>query len=99
MQPQRVSLWLRATPDTIDATDAPAPQYSPTTASRVEIAEGEPFLTYALEHPGALDVEQLQLDSQLIRTLKNDETEIVISLVGEGGWLGLLTLGSRLNNQ
>ena len=99
MQPQRVSLWLRATPDPIDATDAPAPQYSPTTASRVEIAEGDPFLTYALEHPGALDVEQLQLDSQLIRTLKNDEAEIVISLVGEGELLGLLALGSRLNDQ
>lgn len=101
MQPQHMSLWLLApssTPE--DMPDlAGQGQGTPATDARVEVAESDPFIAYALRQPGVLEVERLHLSSPIERRLKSDETEIVLLLVSESELLGLLALGPRLNDQ
>src|SRR4051812_4720997 len=101
MQPQHMSLWLLAPSSTTeDIPDlAEQGQGTPATDARVEVAESDPFIAYALRQPGVLEVERLHLASPIERRLKSDETEIVLLLVSESELLGLLALGPRLNQQ
>ncbi|HZC79546.1 MAG TPA: SpoIIE family protein phosphatase, partial [Ktedonobacterales bacterium] len=62
----------------------------------VSIADADPLIAYALSHPGAVELDRLQLDSPAVRTLKASATEIVLPLACQGELLGLLTLGPRL---
>ncbi|MGZ3599683.1 MAG: SpoIIE family protein phosphatase [Ktedonobacterales bacterium] len=99
MQPQHISLWLLApSSTTTDASDF-ATQSDEAIDTVVEVAEGDPFIAFALRQSGVLEVERLHLDSPIVRRLKSDETEIVLPLVSESELLGLLALGPRLNDQ
>jgi serine phosphatase RsbU (regulator of sigma subunit) len=63
---------------------------------RSQFADHDPIISYALTHPGAVEVDRLQLDSPVLHTLKINHVEIALPLVSQGELLGLLTLGSRL---
>lgn len=99
MQPQHMSLWLLAPSSTAEDIPDLAGQRTPATVARVEVAESDPFIAYALRQPGVLEVERLHLASPIVRELKSDETELVLLLVSESELLGLLALGPRLNDQ
>lgn len=62
----------------------------------VSIADADPLIAYALSHPGAVELDRLQLDSPAVRNLKASATELVLPLASQGELLGLLTLGPRL---
>ena len=98
------------TRDTVPASDrrvpddqAPAndmsavvpPAEPATIASLATIASDDPFVAYALGHPGTIEVTRLQLDSPLLRDLRASAVEIALPLASQGELLGLLTLGPR----
>ena len=65
----------------------------------IAVAGNDPIMVYALSHPGAMEVDRLQLDSPVLQTLKTNEVKIVLPMVSQGELIGLLTLGSRLNGE
>ncbi|HKB48730.1 MAG TPA: hypothetical protein VKC57_13595, partial [Ktedonobacterales bacterium] len=62
----------------------------------ISIADADPLIAYALSHPGAVELDRLQLHSPAVRNLKASATELVLPLASQGELLGLLTLGPRL---
>jgi serine phosphatase RsbU (regulator of sigma subunit) len=68
-------------------------------AGKVAIAEDDPFVLYALKHPGALDLTRLHLASPLLRDLQQQASELALPLASQGELIGLLVLGPRLVNE
>jgi serine phosphatase RsbU (regulator of sigma subunit) len=92
MQPYSVSLWVRTTMHQQE-------QPGSTERSEFTVAGNDPIIVYALSHPGAMEVDRLQLDSPVLQHLKTDAVEIALPLVSQGELIGLLTLGPRLKRQ
>lgn len=70
-----------------------------TMPSEIMVAEDDPFIAYALSHPGAVEVDRLQLDSAALQWLKAHFVAIALPFVSQGELIGLLTLGPRLDGQ
>src|SRR5260370_17551115 len=70
-----------------------------TQRSEFTVAGNDPIIVYALSHPGAMEVDRLQLDSPVLQQLKTDAVEIALPLVSQGELIGLLALGPRLKRQ
>ena len=92
MQPYSVSLWVRT-------TEHQQEQSGSTERSEFTVAGNDPIIVYALSHPGAMEVDRLQLDSPVLQRLKTDAVEIALPLVSQGELIGLLALGPRLKRQ
>jgi len=67
--------------------------------SEVNVAGNDPIIIYTLSHPGAVEVDRLQLDSPIVHNLKTNGVEIALPLASQGELIGLLNLGPRLNGQ
>jgi len=92
MQPYSVSLW-------VSTTEHQQEQSGSTERSEFTVAGNDPIIVYVLSHPGAMEVDRLQLDSPVLQQLKTDAVEIAFPLVSQGELIGLLTLGPRLKRQ
>ncbi len=65
----------------------------------VDIAPNDPLLAYLQSASGAVDVEQLELDSPALAELKEAGVKLVVPLVTQGELIGVLNLGPRLSEQ
>ena len=70
-----------------------------TTPIEIAIGDDDPFMAFALSHPGAVEVDRLQLDSPVLHILQTNAVEIALPLASQGELIGLLALGSRLNGE
>ncbi|HEX9411933.1 MAG TPA: SpoIIE family protein phosphatase, partial [Ktedonobacterales bacterium] len=68
-------------------------------ASTVDIAPNDPIVAYFLSAPGAVEIDQIHLDSPALATLKAAGIKLVIPLLSQGDLVGLLNLGPRLSEQ
>ncbi len=87
LQPYTLSLWVRTPHARQGQIDAP---------EVVMVDDNDPLISFLLNHSGALEIEQLQLASPLLQDFQRRGTEIVLPLASQGGLLGLLCLGPRL---
>src|SRR5260370_5140627 len=67
--------------------------------SEVNVADNDPIIIYALSHPGAVEVDRLQLDSPVVHNWKTNGVEIALRMASQGELIGVLNLGPRLNGQ
>jgi len=93
MQPYSVSLWILAFNKQQEQSDSTE---EITVAGR---AANDPLIAYVLHHPGALEIDRLQLDAPLLRDLKARAMEIVVPLASQGELIGLLALGPHLKGE
>jgi len=91
MHPYSVSIWVRATVQQQEQSDSPE-------RSVIAIASDDALIAYALSHPGAAEIDRLQLDSPLLQDLKARAVEIAFPLTSQGEVIGLLALGPRLDS-
>ncbi|GHO89556.1 ATP-binding SpoIIE family protein phosphatase [Dictyobacter formicarum] len=84
MQPESVSLWLHTT---LNAE------------KMITIDDTDPFIAYVLRHIGIVELERLQLPSPVVQQLRQEGIEMTLPLISQGELLGLLNLGSRLNER
>jgi serine phosphatase RsbU (regulator of sigma subunit) len=83
IKPSHAALWL-------------ASAREPGKDNTVYAVRDDPFISYALQHPGIVEVRRLHLmDTPLIGILRQHEVEIVLPLASQGELLGLLVLGPR----
>jgi serine phosphatase RsbU (regulator of sigma subunit)/anti-sigma regulatory factor (Ser/Thr protein kinase) len=68
-------------------------------APPVDIAPNDPIVAYFQSAPGAVDVEELELDSPALEGLRAAGVKLVVPLVSQGELIGLLNLGPRLSEQ
>ena len=57
------------------------------------VAEDDPLIAYMLNHPGALEIDRLHLDSPLLQEMKFRAVDLILPLASQGEPLGLLILG------
>src|SRR5829696_6704922 len=87
----------RAVADSREQTPAspdPTPERAP-----VEIAPNDPLIAYFQSAGGAVDVDELELDSPALRELKAAGVKLAVPLVNQGELIGVLNLGPRLSEQ
>ena len=72
----------------------PTPEQTP-----VEIAPNDPLIAYFQSADGAVDVDELELDSAALRDLKAAGVKLAVPLVSQGELIGVLNLGPRLSEQ
>lgn len=84
MQPSSVALWIRAA------------ERQKEQAETFFVADNDPFVAYALDHPHALELEGIHLASPLLQDLQAQAIEVVLPLASQGELIGLLTLGPRM---
>ena len=72
----------------------PAPEQTP-----VDIAPNDPLLAHLQGASGAVDLDELELDSPALRELKAAGVKLVVPLVSQGELIGVLNLGPRLSEQ
>ncbi len=65
----------------------------------LEIAANDPLIAYLQSARGAVDIENLGLDSPALHTLRRAGMKLVVPLVSQGELIGLLNLGPRLSEQ
>jgi serine phosphatase RsbU (regulator of sigma subunit)/anti-sigma regulatory factor (Ser/Thr protein kinase) len=65
----------------------------------VDIAPNDPILAYFQDAGGAVDIENLQLESPALAELRAAGVKMVVPLVSHGELIGLLNLGPRLSEQ
>ncbi len=90
MQPYSVSLWILAFNKQQEQSDS---------TEEITVADNDPLIAYVLHHPGALEVDRLQLDAPLLRDLKARAMEIVVPLASQGELIGLFALGPHLKGE
>jgi serine phosphatase RsbU (regulator of sigma subunit)/anti-sigma regulatory factor (Ser/Thr protein kinase) len=77
----------------------PADRVLPETFAPVDIPEHDPLLAYLQSAPGAVDLQQLRLDSTALDELRRNGVRLVVPLVTHGELIGTLNLGPRLSDQ
>src|SRR3972149_4761495 len=65
----------------------------------LEIAANDPLVAYLQSARGAVDIENLGLDSPALGALRQAGMKLVVPLVSQGELIGLLNLGPRLSEQ
>ena len=65
----------------------------------VEIGPNDPLIAYFQSADGAVDVDELELDSAALRDLKAAGVKLAVPLVSQGELIGVLNLGPRLSEQ
>src|SRR5205814_4382610 len=85
-----VSLWTRASNEQQEKSGS---------QEEIMIADDDPFLAYALSHPGTLEIDRLQLDSPILEDMKLRAAEMILPLASQGELLGLLILGPDLKGK
>jgi serine phosphatase RsbU (regulator of sigma subunit)/anti-sigma regulatory factor (Ser/Thr protein kinase) len=65
----------------------------------VDIAPNDPIIAYFQGASGAVDIEDLDIDSPGLEELKAAGVKLVVPLVSQGELIGLLNLGPRLSAQ
>ena len=90
MQPYSISLWVRASNKQQEQSGS---------TEEITVAGNDPLIVYMLSHPGAIEIDRLQLDSPLLQDLKARAGEIALPLASQGELIGLLTLGLRPNGE
>jgi serine phosphatase RsbU (regulator of sigma subunit)/anti-sigma regulatory factor (Ser/Thr protein kinase) len=70
-----------------------------TLADPVDIAPNDPLLAFFQSGAGAVDIENLSLESPGLRALRQAGVRLVVPLVSQGELIGLLNLGPRLSEQ
>src|SRR4051794_3216978 len=78
------------------AVDAPGPGDEP---APVEIAPDDPLLRNLQEARGAVDLDEIDLDSPALGELRAAGVKLVVPLVSQGELIGVLNLGPRLSEQ
>ncbi len=58
---------------------------APETTTSVSVDDGDPLLTYAQQHTGALELAKLPLDSPLLRTMRTRQMELALALASQPG--------------
>jgi GAF domain-containing protein len=88
---------------TATAADAPveaAPQQSEQPEVRpIEISPNDPIVAYFQSASGAVDLDELELDSPALAALREAGVKLAVPLVSQGELVGLLNLGPRLSDQ
>ncbi|MDQ3627838.1 MAG: SpoIIE family protein phosphatase [Actinomycetota bacterium] len=84
----------RVARDAADSAQTPADEVAP-----VDIAPNDPLLAYLQSASGAVDVEQLDLDSPGLRAMKAAGVKLAVPLVSQGELIGILNLGPRRSEQ
>src|SRR5207245_718513 len=90
MQPYSVSLWIRTSQGQQEKSGA---------TEEIMVADDDPLMAYVLRHPGALEIDRLQVDSPILQDLKLRAEEILLSLASQGALIGLLILGPHLKGE
>ena len=100
-RPFRRRLLRRGRGDAAAGVEAerPAQPGAPPEQAPVEIAPNDPLLAYFQAAGGAVDVEELELDSPALRELKAAGVKLAVPLVSQGELIGVLNLGPRLSEQ
>jgi serine phosphatase RsbU (regulator of sigma subunit)/anti-sigma regulatory factor (Ser/Thr protein kinase) len=65
----------------------------------LDIPPDDPLLEVLLDSQGVIEVEQLDLDSPTLQSLREANIKLTLPLVSQGELIGLLNLGPRLSEQ
>ena len=90
MQPYSVSLWVRISHEQQEQSSA---------VEEIMVSGDDPLIAYVLSHPGALEIDRLQLDSPVLQDLRLHAAEIILPLASQGELIGLLILGPHLGGE
>ena len=82
------------------ASDLPgAPESPRAEVAPVDIGPNDPLLAYLQSASGAVDVEELELQSPALRAMKEAGVKLAVPLVSQGELIGVLSLGPRQSEQ
>lgn len=92
MRPYSLSFWMlvKGEPQREDEVQHPL---------EITLEEDDPFLAYALAHPGLVEMERLQINSPAVKHLQAQTSELALLLVSRGELIGLLALGPHLDGE
>ena len=101
--PQSIARVIRRTerttaPDTTAPVEE-APQQQELDVRPIEISPNDPIVAYFQTAPGAVDLDELELDSPALTSLREAGVKLAVPLVSQGELVGLLNLGPRLSDQ
>ncbi|RIK41807.1 MAG: hypothetical protein DCC58_11955 [Chloroflexi bacterium] len=68
-------------------------------APPIDIAPDDPIIAYFQRASGAVDIDQISIDSPAIEHLRAAGVKLVVPLVSQGELIGMLNLGARLSEQ
>src|SRR5581483_11236635 len=102
--PQSIARVIRRTERSAPAAAADVPvQAAPTEQELdvrpIEISPNDPIVAYFQSAPGAVDLDELELESPALEALRNAGVKLAVPLVSQGELVGLLNLGPRLSDQ
>ena len=102
--PQSIARVIRrsersAAPTADDASAPVEPQPQELDVRPIEISPNDPIVAYFQSAPGAVDLEELELDSPALVALREAGVKLAVPLVSQGELVGLLNLGPRLSDQ
>src|SRR5919204_4135895 len=80
------------------APEPPAEAAEPA-AAPLEIAPNDPIIPFFQSAAGAVDLDELDLESPALDRLRTDGVKLVVPLVTQGELIGLLNLGPRRSDQ
>jgi serine phosphatase RsbU (regulator of sigma subunit)/anti-sigma regulatory factor (Ser/Thr protein kinase) len=65
----------------------------------IDIAPSDPLLAYLAQSRGAVSLDELELDSVAVQSLRARGSRLIVPLISQGELIGLLELGPRLSDQ
>src|ERR671934_2102909 len=84
---------------TAAVTPEPPAEAAEPAAAPLEIAPNDPIIPFFQSAAGAVDLDELDLESPALDRLRTDGVKLVVPLVTQGELIGLLNLGPRRSDQ
>jgi serine phosphatase RsbU (regulator of sigma subunit)/anti-sigma regulatory factor (Ser/Thr protein kinase) len=101
--PQSIARVIRRTERPAATAAAPveagSPQQEQLDVRPIDISPNDPIVAYFQSAPGAVDLDELELQSPALAALKESGVKLAVPLVSQGELVGLLNLGPRLSDQ
>src|ERR1700749_1000800 len=101
--PQSIARVIRRTertaaPDTTAPVEV-EPQQHELDVRPIEISPNDPIVAYFQSAPGAVDLDELELDSPALAALREAGVKPAVPRVSQGELVGFLNVGPRLSDQ
>jgi len=100
---EKITFWQRIfqrkpTEMVLETESQPAPQFY-SEVKPLDIPANDALLAYVQGNPGVIDVENFNLNSATIQSLREAGIRLTLPLVSQGELIGLLNLGPRRSEQ
>jgi serine phosphatase RsbU (regulator of sigma subunit)/anti-sigma regulatory factor (Ser/Thr protein kinase) len=92
-------IFTRVSPAPEEEMPAPQANGDLAAAQHITLDQSDPLVAFFRKAHGVVEIDKLEIDSPILRSLKESGVALAVPLISQGELIGVLNLGKRLSEQ